>query len=594
MKTNLISRLALALFGLVALLCCTGPARAQKIVGINDHVIWRANADQDVAFAQYAQSNTKFLRVDADWNVLEPTDGVYNTGYLGHMDYFFQKCTAANIRVTLCVAYAPSWASTGNSGNQGGYAPTAAASADYADFCEFLLRRYATSTYSNGAGQHTLEAIEIWNEPDLSDVFFKPYARQTAAGATAYGNLVVAAGGRLKSVRASIGASDVLVLAPVISNVHNVCWAPTGQTTWMDAFYMVPNVTSNYDVFDWHTYWESTGSWLPATLPPCWNPANQRQAVLGQLIAPDKSEIWAKIVSNGDDQKPNWCTEIGGAAKSNTPNHNPGRLLSFAEQQTHLTDAIATLRSGNVSKLDRIYWYELFDEPNQYKNLQQAYFGLIALNASNPITYTGSMNLSAAGTVLTPKAAYAVYQGADKGAPGISFSDDFNDGNSDGWTATPGTWAVVNSQYVSPHTANVAITSVGDAAWKNYAAQAKLKFSNAWKSAGLIARYNGSAGYYLRVDVSSTITSYNLRLLKGTTIVATANVNNLYDFQNFHTVKISVKDEAGGTRILGFIDNNQLLNYLDTSAPYAAGQFALRSEPWTGTITADDVTVTSN
>jgi hypothetical protein len=36
----------------------------------------------------------------------------------------------------------------------------------------------------NSAGQRTLEAIELWNEPDLADLFFKPYKRESAEGAT--------------------------------------------------------------------------------------------------------------------------------------------------------------------------------------------------------------------------------------------------------------------------------------------------------------------------------------------------------------------------------------------------------------------------
>jgi hypothetical protein len=381
----------------------TVPARAEKILGINDHIIWRTNPQQDIAFAKYSESNTKYLRVGADWNVLEPSKGNYNQNYLSRLDYFFQKATTAGIRVLLIAAYAPDWANGGHKGS--GYAPAEANTQDYADFCEFLLRRYATPAYTNAAGKHTLEAMEIWNEPDLADIYFKPYTRYSAAGGTAYGNLVAAAGSRIQKVRGEIGAPDILVLAPVISEVHSVCYYP-----WMDSFYAVPDVTKYYDVFAWHTYWMNCGSkgWLPPELPACWYPANQRQAILGKLTAEAKGEIWSKMTAHGDDLKPNWCTETGGAARSATPDH-PNRLLSFEEQKTLLQDLIDTLNSGKVTHLDRVYFYELLDEP--FAQASEQAYGLIAQTAAKPIAYAGEKMETA---TFTPKPAYEVYKTSPK------------------------------------------------------------------------------------------------------------------------------------------------------------------------------------
>ena len=430
-KINFTSAITLALLG-AALPLCVAQAQPQTptCVGINDHIIWRSNADQDVAFAKYAESNTKFLRVGADWNVLQPNAptaetpssaaAAYNAHYLDRIDYFFQKCAAAKIRVLICPAYAPDWAVAADTKGQGGWAPDADKTGAYADFCEFLLRRYTAVAYVNADKQHTLEAIEMWNEPDFYGGFFRPFVNDgtpdapngVQAAATRYANMVIDAGGRIKAVRATIGADDVMVLAPVISNVHNVCWSAPGKVAWMDAFYAVPKVTDNYDVFDWHGYWENAGSWLPTDLPSAWNPANQRRAVLGELVAPDKNEIWEKMVAHGDDQKPNWCTEIGGAARSDTPDHNPGRLLSLDEQKTQLADVIATLRARKVANLDRVYWYELFDEPHLFKDRQQGFFGLLSLNSSQPLVYSGPQSLATA--TFAPKPAYEIYKTASK------------------------------------------------------------------------------------------------------------------------------------------------------------------------------------
>ena len=149
---------------------------------------------------------------------------------------------------------------------------------DYADFCEWFLRQYAT--YKDASGRRTLEAIELWNEPDLGDLFYKPYrTRYSAEGATHYANLVVTAGTRLKTVRQQIGADDVLILAPAISDTHNVSWAP-----WLDAFYGVPGVTQAYDVFSWHSYWfNACRTWPPSYLPVCFDAADINRGVLSKF-----------------------------------------------------------------------------------------------------------------------------------------------------------------------------------------------------------------------------------------------------------------------------------------------------------------------
>lgn len=373
-------------------------ARAEKCLGVNDHIIWRNNAEQDAAFARYLESGTRFLRVGADWSAVEGQGkGIYNPRYTDRLDYFMQKASDNGIKVLMIAAYAPEWANGGNKGS--GYAPKN--EADFADYCAWLLRRYAK--FKDSGGQRTLEAIELWNEPDLADLFFKPYKRGSVEAATMYGKMVVAAGGRLKAVRTEIDASNVRILAPVISDPHSVAWSG-----WMDAFYAVPGVVDNYDVFAWHSYWQSAGGWLPPKLPPCFNAGNQSGSVMGKLTAP-KGLMWPKIVAAGDDKKPNWCTEIGGAASSDVIDHKAS-LLSFAEQAMHMQDAIETLKSGKVNHLDRVYWYCMFDNPTARRD--QPFYGLLAFNGTNPIAYAGPITMIDA--KFTPKPAYEIYKNAGK------------------------------------------------------------------------------------------------------------------------------------------------------------------------------------
>jgi hypothetical protein len=218
--------------------------------------------------------------------------------------------------------------------------------------------------------------------------------------------MVVAAGGRPKQVRTEIDASDVLIGAPVISDPHNAAWAP-----WIDAFYAVRDVVDSYDIFCWHSYWQSAGGWLPEKLPPCFDDQKPLSSVLGKFSGA-KSPIWQKMAAAGDDKKPDWCTEIGGAAKGDEPEHKSS-LLSLAEQATQMQVTIDTLKSGKATKLDRIYWYCLFDQPTAKRD--QAFYGILAFNDTNPITYTANIPMTDA--KLVPKPAYEAYKNADKLMP---------------------------------------------------------------------------------------------------------------------------------------------------------------------------------
>ncbi len=580
---------AQCLFSLVAMtvvLMVSTPAIAQPAgyaVGVNDHVLYRSNAELDTTLAAYDDSNTKFVRINVDWRTMEPAKGQYNANKTAALRYYFQKCTERGVRVLASLAYAPAWANGGH--EQMGWPPNDPA--DYADFCQWFVEQFGT--YQNAWGKRTLEAVEIWNEPDLCDLFFRGYDRYAPQAATRYAQLVKAAGARIQTTRAAMGANDLLILAPVISDTHNVSWK--GADSWIVAFYAVPNVTQYYDVFSWHSYWMNAGStgWLPPELPACFSTTNQQRSVLGKLTSTMSSEIWNHMVTHGDHLKPNWCTEMGGSAKSQTPDH-PNRYLSFTEQKTHLEDAINVLRDESVTNLQRIYWYEIFDEPH-LGHSSESTFGLIALNNTNPIAYTGGIPLDAA--QQTPKPAYSAYVNADKGTGSTqsSFFDDFNDGLADGWDMLAGSWQVVDDTLQNPHIGIAATCVLNNPTWDNCAVTAKIKFSDAWKKAGLIARYDGTDGYYLRLCANDTIKSQKLELLINQNVVVSAAMPGVYDLAMFQTLGLSVVDQTGGTQVKGTINGQEYIDYLDTNFEYDYGQVAVRAEPWSWIVTVDDISV---
>ena len=82
------------------------------------------------------------------------------------------------------------------------------------------------------------------------------------------------------------------------------------------------------------------------------------------------------------------------------------------------------------------------------------------------------------------------------------FSDDFQDGNADGWTRSSGSWSVVTDGSLAYRQSGTSADSnarAGSSSWTNYSVQARVKpiaFNGADRYAGLMARVTNSNHYY--------------------------------------------------------------------------------------------------
>lgn len=369
---------------------------------------WTSTSGMQAVIDRETASNTRFVRIGADWGTFQPTgSGTYPTGYnatyVARLDRYFQLAAANGVRVLVIAAYAPLWASSATAYTSG-LAPAPAHYADYAAYCSWILDRYAG--YKDADGNRTLEALEIWNEPDLCDYFWKGrgYGREAYQAGVEYGNLVVTAGSALQTKRAQLGAQDIRICAPVLSDPHAASWSASGTSGWIDGFYSVPNVAQYYDVFTWHSYWFNSGAsgYKPAELPAYWNPnagagdAAQYYTIAGKLTTTVSwtQPLWPKMAARGDAGKPNWLTETGGAAVDNlvpappAAPHSDSQVL-LSEEAALMANAVNTLVSGSCTNLKRIYWFRL----SEYQG-----YGILDSSTAAKLAYTTYQNVNATGT----------------------------------------------------------------------------------------------------------------------------------------------------------------------------------------------------
>jgi hypothetical protein len=133
-------------------------------------------------------------------------------------------------------------------------------------------------------------------------------------------------------------------------------------------------------------------------------------------------------------------------------------------------------------------------------------------------------------------------------------ADDFEDGNSSGWTTTGGTWIVnrdaSNRVLRQSSTAANALARVGAISWRNYTVTASVRpesFNGMPGFAGVVARANSTSNYYalvLRPNDTAALT----RTVNGTTqTLATARV--AVEPGAWHTLSLQVE----GQRLTGTV-----------------------------------------
>jgi hypothetical protein len=154
-------------------------------------------------------------------------------------------------------------------------------------------------------------------------------------------------------------------------------------------------------------------------------------------------------------------------------------------------------------------------------------------------------------------------------------SDDFQDGNSTGWTTSGGTWAVqtegTNKLYNQSDTVT-GMSSAGQSTWTDYSVEAQIKV-DAWSGtggyAGILGRYQGSNDHYRLRYVSSTNQIKLEKKIGGNVTVLDSVTVTPLTTGTYHTFKL----DMNGSLLTGYLDGVQKVSFTDTAL--SSGQVGL-------------------
>jgi pectate lyase len=167
-------------------------------------------------------------------------------------------------------------------------------------------------------------------------------------------------------------------------------------------------------------------------------------------------------------------------------------------------------------------------------------------------------------------------------------SDNFEDGNADGWSKSGGTWAVVADGSQAYRQSNVgselARAFGGSTSWTNYTVQARVKplaFDGSGRFVGISARTSGATKFYRLALLNSN--RAELQAVNGSSVTVIGGVSRTVSTGTWYTLRI----EVSGTTIRGFVDNAQVASGTNTMEDN--GRIALQT--FHATASFDDVLV---
>jgi pectin methylesterase-like acyl-CoA thioesterase len=194
--------------------------------------------------------------------------------------------------------------------------------------------------------------------------------------------------------------------------------------------------------------------------------------------------------------------------------------------------------------------------------------------------------LSAVAAGLLAVAALTVAGAGDASAATL-FSDDFQDGNSSGWTTSGGTWSVVadgSNVLRQSGTSLDARARAGSASWTNYTVTTRVKpiaFNGSNRFVAVLARTQSDTSYYyLALRSNNTVELKKLVGGSGTTLASAAVTVSA---GTWYTLSLTVS----GTSIRGSVNGGTPLTATDTQ--FAGGGAGVAT--FYGSASFDDVTV---
>lgn len=149
--------------------------------------------------------------------------------------------------------------------------------------------------------------------------------------------------------------------------------------------------------------------------------------------------------------------------------------------------------------------------------------------------------------------------------PAFPFSDDFNDGNRNGWIVTSGGWFITTDgsrALRQSNTSGGSFISAGSALWENYSVEARMKATSASLDTSqftLVGRYDGTNYYGLSIFPAAGKVQLIKRVNNTLVVLQEVTGQSLAAGEWYH-----LKLQMAGSAIIGYLNGNVVATATDT------------------------------
>jgi len=288
-----------ALLIILLALSAIRPALAQTVSGsphgVNVHLA------SDAALAKVAEAGIPWIRIDVNWNAIEPARGQWD---FSQVDRVVATARARGLSIFATLAYTPAWAN----GGLGAAYPADDVSL-WKNFVKVAVTRYRDSIRYWG----------IWNEPNLPNFY--------ARGKENFLNQVFLPA----ALEIRTSAPAAFIVGPDLAHLTS-----TGNEWYFWLKYILQNAANWIDVVSHHVYEDKGVYYLFELLET------------GDGLLPSVKSVVSEAGCGG---KPFWLTEVGWQTAKVTEQTQADRYLEMLQ--------------GRVTRdyPTKVFFYELVDPP---------------------------------------------------------------------------------------------------------------------------------------------------------------------------------------------------------------------------------------
>ncbi|MHA6481762.1 family 16 glycoside hydrolase [Paenibacillus sp. strain BS8-2] len=334
--------------------------------------------------------------------------------------------------------------------------------------------------------------------------------------------------------------------------------------------------------------------------------ANSRPLLFGDNFEDGNTTGWTSAAGNWSvpTDGGNNVLSSGSQTVTSLITAHAGNAWSDYEYEAKVKMAIANANAGIVFRVqdaNNYYMYRV-NAANQMLELYKSVNGIMTLAASNPFAaqskkwytvkavvegnkiicyvdgqammeWTNPLTELTTGGVGFRTTSAGVHFDNAAVYPITRFSDDFEDGNSTGWTSSSGSWSVTadGSKALTQTATATAITTAGNS-WTDYTYQAEVKMPIANANAGLLFRVQDVNNYYMyRINAATQVVELYKSVNQVLTLVSSTPFAARAD--QWYTVKVFIE----GNTVKGYVNGALMTEWTNPVTELTAGRIGLRT-----------------